>query len=55
MWGWQVVRQFPGAIILAWGLFGLWGLGVASATQEHEERMQMIESQKKKEKERLWR
>jgi len=55
MWGWQVVRHFPGAILVAWSLFAFWGFGMAAAAQEVEERRQMTESKKKKEKERSWR
>jgi hypothetical protein len=55
MWGSQVVRQFPGAVLVAWSLFTFWGIGMAAATLEREQRRQLIESKKQKEKERSWR
>lgn len=34
MWGWKVVQRFPGAVILAWGLFVFWGCLAAGAVRE---------------------
>jgi hypothetical protein len=57
MWGWQVVHDFPGAIVVAWGLFAFWGVALAAAVHEAESRQKQrrINGMKKGQGEIKWR